>query len=201
MTSTLHWLDDPMAVPKITDRAKVVRMEPRTKSLTRACSRQSVMDRSAGQQDGTHVLGRHRTGSNCTSDCNLLAWQAPLPSGPVMAQEAEGFVQWPLPAFGATACLAGHLYMAAAGNCCRLAFARSPGDDNRAWLPPMPKTALLREAEPHVLSRLPHIAYSNMCSKLRRMNPLDANSWRRGRWWSLGLVTDRWQSEKVARIL
>jgi hypothetical protein len=89
MTSTLHWLDGPMAVPKITDRAKVVRMEPRTKSLTRACSRQSVMDRSAGQQDGTHVLGRHRTGSNCTSDCNLLAWQAPLPSGPVMAQEAE----------------------------------------------------------------------------------------------------------------
>jgi len=106
MTSTLHWLDGPMAVPKITDRAKVVRMDPRTKSLTRACSRRSVMDRSASQQDVTHVLGRHRTRSNCTPDCNLLARQAPLPSGPVMAQEAEGFVQWPLPAFGATACLA-----------------------------------------------------------------------------------------------
>lgn len=170
MTSTLHWLDGPMAVPKITDRAKVVRMDPRTKSLTRACSRQSVMDRSAGQQDVTHVLGRHRTGSNCTPDCNLLARQAPLPSGPVMAPGGRGVrtvatasvrsnrVPGSSPLYG-----------------CRLALARSPGDDNRAWFPPMPKTAQLREAEPHVLSCLPYIAYSNMCSKLRRMNPLDAN--------------------------
>jgi len=125
MTSTLHWLDGPMAVPKITDRAKVVRMDPRTKSLTRACSRRSVMDRSASQQDVTHVLGRHRTRSNCTPDCNLLARQAPLPSGPVMAPGGRGVRTV------ATASVRSNrvpgLYMAAAGNCCRLAFAFQAG--------------------------------------------------------------------------
>jgi hypothetical protein len=103
MTSTLHWLDGPMAVPKITDRAKVVRMDPRTKSLTRVCPQQSARDRRAGQQDVVYALRRHPTGSQCNPDCNLLAREASLPSGPVMAQEAEGFVQWPLPALRAAA--------------------------------------------------------------------------------------------------
>ena len=101
---------------------------PRIKSLTRACSQQPARDRRAGQQDVAHALGLHCTGSNCNPDCNPACRDAPLPSGPVMAQKADGFVQWPLPALGAAASLAGHLDVAAAGSCGSPALARSPGD-------------------------------------------------------------------------
>jgi hypothetical protein len=87
-----------------------------------------------------YALRRLPTGSKFNPDCNLLAREASLPSGPVMAQEAEGFVQWPLPALRAAARLAGHLDVAAAGGCGSPALARSPGDEDRAWLPLMPKT-------------------------------------------------------------
>ncbi len=60
--------------------------------------------------------------TNCNPDCNPLAWDVPLPPGPVMAQEADGMMQWPLPALGATAGLAGHFDVTAAGACRHLAF-------------------------------------------------------------------------------
>jgi len=104
-----------------------------------------------------------------------LAWKIPLPPGSVMAQESDGLMQWPLPALGATGLVAGHFDVAAAGGCRCLTFAWPPGDEDRAWFPLMPKAALLREARPHLPSRLPHTVYSNTRSNHQPGQLLDAN--------------------------
>jgi hypothetical protein len=77
---------------------------------------------------------------------------------------SDGLMQWSLPALGTTGLVAGYFDVTAAGGCCRFALARSPGDEDRARLPLMAKTALLGEARPHPPSWLLHVTHSNISS-------------------------------------
>ena len=105
------------------------------------------------------MLSRHSQ-----RDSSGRSWQlariVPLPPGPVMAQDSEGFMPRPLPALGTTGLIARHFDVATAGGCGCLALTWPPGDQDRARLPLMAEAALLREAGPRLPSCLPHAVYS-----------------------------------------
>lgn len=86
----------------------------------------------------------------------------PLVSGPVVAQDPEGLMQWFLPAFRATGCAAHDLEVAAAGCAGRPAVTCPPVDDDCAWLPGMTEAAVLREAGKRRSPWLLHGPYTNI---------------------------------------
>jgi len=71
-------------------------------------------------------------------------------------------MQWSLPALRATGGAAEDLKVASAGFARWPAFAWPPVEEHRAWLPGVPKAALLWEARKHHTSWLLHEFYSNM---------------------------------------